>query len=112
MLTLLIQRLEFLGDAVLDYLITSYLYSVYPELKPGQLTDLRSALVNNNSFAYVAIRCSFHKFIISDSSGLSKSMNNYASFIQTSATNNGCVQEPSCPKVMVLFSFSKFQKCP
>ncbi|KAI5381582.1 hypothetical protein KIW84_UN0611 [Lathyrus oleraceus] len=36
------QRLEFLGDAVLDYLITSYLYSAYPKLKPGQLTDLRS----------------------------------------------------------------------
>ncbi|MCD9559831.1 endoribonuclease Dicer [Datura stramonium] len=48
------QELEFLGDAVLDYLITSYLYSVYPNLKPGQLTDLRSVSVNNNTFAVVA----------------------------------------------------------
>ncbi|KAI5320704.1 hypothetical protein L3X38_040412 [Prunus dulcis] len=50
-----IRGLEFLGDAVLDYLITSYLYSVYPKLKPGQLTDLRSVSVNNKAFANVAV---------------------------------------------------------
>ncbi|KAL3535967.1 hypothetical protein ACH5RR_004428, partial [Cinchona calisaya] len=92
------QRLEFLGDAVLDYLITSYLYSAYPKLKPGQLTDLRSAFVNNASFAEIAICCFFHKFIISDSIALSKSMEQYVSF--TRATERGLTDEPTCPKAL------------
>ncbi|CAF5048596.1 unnamed protein product, partial [Rotaria magnacalcarata] len=45
------QRLEFLGDAVLDYVITRYLYEHPKRHSPGELTDLRSALVNNNIFA-------------------------------------------------------------
>ncbi|KEH20231.1 endoribonuclease dicer-like protein [Medicago truncatula] len=41
------QRLEYLGDSVLDYLITTHLYNEYPGMTPGQLTDMRSASVNN-----------------------------------------------------------------
>ncbi|KAI8023022.1 Dicer-like protein 4 [Camellia lanceoleosa] len=94
------QRLEFLGDALLDYLITSYLYSVYPKLKPGQLTDLRSFSVNNNSFADIAVHRSFHKFIICDSSSLCASMNKYVDFIRTTASKKGIVERPSCPKAL------------
>ncbi|KAL4299459.1 hypothetical protein AHAS_Ahas17G0103000 [Arachis hypogaea] len=65
-----IQRLEFPGDVVLDFLITSYLYSAYPKLKPGQLTDLRSLSVNNKAFACVAVDRSFDKFLLCDSSNL------------------------------------------
>lgn len=57
------QRLEFLGDAVLDYVITRYLFE-YREhrLTPGELTDLRSSLVNNNIFAYLAVKFDFYKY--------------------------------------------------
>ncbi|CAI9097482.1 OLC1v1033915C1 [Oldenlandia corymbosa var. corymbosa] len=92
------QRLEFLGDAVLDYLITSYLFSVYPKLKPGQLTDLRSASVNNTSIAEIAIRYSFHKFIICDSSELSKAIEKYVRFTQTA--EKGEADDPTCPKAL------------
>lgn len=94
------QRLEFLGDAVLDYLITSYLYTVYPKLKPGQLTDLRSASVNNTSFANIAVNCSFQKFILCDSGGLTKSMDNYVGFVEASASGKRCTEEPTCPKAL------------
>ncbi|XP_058180782.1 dicer-like protein 4 [Rhododendron vialii] len=94
------QRLEFLGDAVLDYLITSYLYSVYPKLKPGQLTDLRSLSVCNSSFANIAVHRSFHEFILCDSSGLSASMSKYVDFVRTTASANGLAQGPSCPKAL------------
>ncbi|KAI3446800.1 hypothetical protein Pfo_003465 [Paulownia fortunei] len=94
------QRLEFLGDAVLDYLITSYLYSVYPNLKPGQLTDLRSVCVNNTSFADVAGQWSFHKFIICDSSVLRESMTKYVNNIERSATLKGHIEEKTCPKAL------------
>ncbi|KAF3446126.1 hypothetical protein FNV43_RR11305 [Rhamnella rubrinervis] len=50
------ERLEFLGDAVLDLLITRYLYKSYTDIDPGELTDLRSASVNNESFAQIAVR--------------------------------------------------------
>lgn len=94
------QRLEFLGDAVLDYLITSYLYSVYPNLKPGQLTDLRSLSVNNNSFAGIAVKRSFYKFMLCDSSNLIQSMNKYAEFFKNSASENILAGTVPCPKAL------------
>jgi endoribonuclease Dicer len=55
------QRLEFLGDAILDFVVTQCLYSQNPHLSPGRLTNLRSALVNNNTFAMIAVKYGFHK---------------------------------------------------
>uniref|UniRef100_A0A804L163 Dicer-like 3 n=1 Tax=Musa acuminata subsp. malaccensis TaxID=214687 RepID=A0A804L163_MUSAM len=50
------QRLEFLGDSVLDLLITWHLFQRHKDIDPGELTDLRSASVNNENFAQVAVR--------------------------------------------------------
>ncbi|XP_077223182.1 dicer-like 4 isoform X2 [Tasmannia lanceolata] len=94
------QRLEFLGDALLDYLITSYLYSVYPDLKPGQLTDLRSITVNNDSFAYAAVRKSFHSYLISDSYSLSEAINKFVSYVQSSNSKKDLLMKPKCEKVL------------
>ncbi|XP_022729085.1 dicer-like protein 4 isoform X2 [Durio zibethinus] len=93
------QRLEFLGDAVLDYLITSYLFSVYPKLKPGQLTDLRSVSVNNKSFANVAVDRSLHKFLIHESCPLNEAIEKYVDFI-TSSPERGLFEGPKCPKAL------------
>src|SRR4030066_959115 len=41
------ERLEFLGDAVLDFLVGAWLYAHSPEMAEGQLTRLRAALVGN-----------------------------------------------------------------
>lgn len=64
------QRLEFLGDAVLDYLITRHLYEDPKKHSPGTLTDLRSALVNNTFFASLAVKYDFHKYFKAISPGL------------------------------------------
>ena len=64
------QRLEFLGDAVLDYLITRHLYEDSRMHSPGALTDLRSALVNNTIFASLAVRNGFHRYFRHMSPGL------------------------------------------
>ncbi|KAK3597389.1 hypothetical protein CHS0354_040114 [Potamilus streckersoni] len=56
------QRLEFLGDAILDYVITRHLYEDSCKYSPGVLTDLRSALVNNNIFAALAVKWDLHKY--------------------------------------------------
>ena len=47
------ERLEFLGDAVLELIITEELYNRYPEYTEGQLTSLRAALVNYQMLAVV-----------------------------------------------------------
>lgn len=90
----------------MDYLITSYLYSVYPSLKPGHLTDLRSACVNNTSFADVAGKWSFHKFIICDSSVLHEAIAKYIN-IGKSGTGKDLIEEKSCPKVVIFYSIHR-----
>lgn len=45
------ERLEFLGDAVLDFLTGAWLYQRFPEIDEGQLTRLRSALVRTEQLA-------------------------------------------------------------
>lgn len=60
------ERLEFLGDAILDFLITSHIFENCRELKPGEMTDLRSALVNNVTFASYVVKLGLHKFLCSE----------------------------------------------
>ncbi len=48
------ERLEFLGDAILDFITGEYLYHRFPEVAEGQLTNLRSALVRTERLAQFA----------------------------------------------------------
>ncbi len=48
------ERLEFLGDAVLDFLVGAWLYNRFPEMREGELTRLRSALVRTEQLAEFA----------------------------------------------------------
>jgi len=48
------QRLEFLGDAVLDFVTAAWLYNHYPEFQEGRLTSLRAALVRTSALANFA----------------------------------------------------------
>ena len=48
------ERLEFLGDAVLDFLVGAWLYNRFPEMREGELTRLRSSLVCTEQLANFA----------------------------------------------------------
>ena len=48
------ERLEFLGDAVLDFVVAAYLYHRFPEMQEGELTMLRAALVRTRTLAQIA----------------------------------------------------------
>jgi ribonuclease-3 len=48
------ERLEFLGDAVMDFIVGAWLYNRYPEMAEGELTRMRSALVHTERFAEFA----------------------------------------------------------
>lgn len=51
------ERLEFLGDAVLDLIVADLLYRKYPSVDEGQLTQLRAALVKTESLARLGLNC-------------------------------------------------------
>lgn len=57
------ERLEFLGDAVLELIVTEYLFDKYTNFTEGQLTSLRSALVRTESLAEEAKRLDLGQFI-------------------------------------------------
>lgn len=48
------ERLEFLGDAVLELVVTRYLYEKFPDKPEGELTSYRAALVNANMLSDIA----------------------------------------------------------
>lgn len=48
------QRLEFLGDAILDFVVAEYLYLNYPDRPEGELTKMRAAVVNETTLARIA----------------------------------------------------------
>lgn len=50
------ERLEFLGDAVLDFIVGEYLYNRFPEMREGMLTNLRAALVREETLAAFAVQ--------------------------------------------------------
>ncbi len=58
------ERLEFLGDAVLELVITDYLYKKYADKPEGELTAYRSALVNATTLATVAAKLNMNDFLI------------------------------------------------
>lgn len=58
------ERLEFLGDAVLELVVTDFLYKEYPGKPEGELTTYRSALVNAITLAEVASNLSMNDFLL------------------------------------------------
>lgn len=58
------ERLEFLGDAVLELVITDYLFNKYPDSTEGDLTLYRAALVNTQSLSQVATDLSMGDYLL------------------------------------------------
>nr|AXY97465.1 Dicer-like 2 [Populus tomentosa] len=96
------QRLEFLGDAVLDYLITLHMYKEYPGMSPGLLTDLRSASVNNDCYALSAVKVGLDRHILHASHDLHKHIVATVKKIQEFSLEStfGWESETAFPKVL------------
>lgn len=58
------ERLEFLGDAVLELVVTHYLYDLYPNKTEGDLTSIRSALVNAQTCSTIASEIRINDFLL------------------------------------------------
>ena len=58
------ERLEFLGDAVLELVVTEFLYTKYPEKPEGELTAYRAALVNTQSISLAASKLGMNEYLL------------------------------------------------
>lgn len=58
------ERLEFLGDAVLELVVTDYLFNKYPEKPEGELTAVRAALVNTVSLSESAQKLGVNEYLL------------------------------------------------
>lgn len=58
------ERLEFLGDAVLELVVTQYLFENYPKKQEGIMTNWRAALVNSKMLSKIAKRLDFNSFLL------------------------------------------------
>ena len=73
------ERLEFLGDAVLDLIVGEYLFSQFPNFDEGKLSKLRASLVNEEGFTRLANHINLGRYI----------------FLSNAEENNGGRQKPS-----------------
>ena len=58
------ERLEFLGDAVLELVVTEFLFSKYPDKPEGELTAFRAALVNTQSISDAATKLGMNDYLL------------------------------------------------
>ncbi|MGC8981831.1 MAG: ribonuclease III [Minisyncoccia bacterium] len=58
------ERLEFLGDAIIEFVVSNYLFNKYKNLKEGELTLIRASVVNREKLLDIAERLNLDRFIL------------------------------------------------
>ena len=58
------EKLEFLGDSILEFISSIYIYQNYPTLKEGEMTKVRATVVCEDSFFKIATRLNLMNFYI------------------------------------------------
>lgn len=58
------ERLEFLGDAVLDFIIADHFYKLFPDMLEGELTRLRSVIVSGSALVRTAKRMKLGRYVL------------------------------------------------
>ncbi len=57
------ERLEFLGDSIVSFVVSQYLYRRFPQFEEGSLTNIRSLMVNTKSLAGIARELNFGSYL-------------------------------------------------
>lgn len=71
------ERLEYLGDAILDAILSDYLFEQFPEASEGFMTKIRARVVNRDILNYLALSMGIDKTVISNVSSTSNTRNLY-----------------------------------
>ncbi|KAL6002037.1 hypothetical protein ACLOJK_037484 [Asimina triloba] len=94
------QRLEFVGDAVLGLAITNHIFLTYPDLDPGQLSNLRSANVSTEKLARVAIRHNLYSHLRRHAPALDEKVQEFAEAVRYDADEVPYDGKVKAPKVL------------
>ena len=57
------EKLEFLGDSILEFISSKYIYKTYPDLKEGEMTKVRATVVCEESLHKIALKHNFSDFL-------------------------------------------------
>ncbi|KAI0786396.1 hypothetical protein C8Q75DRAFT_271436 [Abortiporus biennis] len=76
------ERLEFIGDAILDFLVVKYIYDRHPTLTPGALTLLKTAMVTNPTLAVVSVTSGLYQCIQYNGSDIKQSIDDFVLKVQ------------------------------
>ncbi|KAF5317594.1 hypothetical protein D9611_014873 [Ephemerocybe angulata] len=79
------ERLEFIGDAILDFMVIRYIYDRDHALSPGGLTLLKSAMVSNSTLAAICVSSGLRDHLLFDSQQLAQSIEEYVTVITEKA---------------------------
>ncbi len=83
------QRLEFIGDAILSFLITEYLFDWTPSLSSGRISEWRSCIVSNEFLGAMTVRAGLHNYLRHYSTKLSIDISRFETEIsRTMAQSN------------------------
>ncbi|KAF5393919.1 hypothetical protein D9757_000107 [Collybiopsis confluens] len=76
------ERLEFIGDAVLDFMVVQHIFSRYNQMSPGGLTLLKGAMVSNATLAAACVWSGLHHHLRFESTTLAHDIHEYASLLE------------------------------
>jgi ribonuclease-3 len=76
------ERLEFLGDAVLDMILSDYLFAKFPDASEGFMTKIRSRIVNHEILNQLAVSMGIDKILVSNVSSTNTTMNLYGDALE------------------------------
>ncbi|KAG8218739.1 hypothetical protein J3R82DRAFT_4409 [Butyriboletus roseoflavus] len=91
------ERLEFLGDAILDFLTVRYIFSREDHLSPGAMTMLKGAMVSNATLAALCVSCGLHKHLHFDSYALATTFETYAQKVEANRLEAEATAKDSLP---------------
>ncbi|TFK75994.1 ribonuclease III [Pluteus cervinus] len=72
------ERLEFIGDAILDFLVIRHIFDREEQLSPGGMTLLKGAMVSNSALAAACIWAGLHEHMLFESQHLANNIKTYA----------------------------------
>lgn len=94
------QRYEYLGDAIIGFLLLSYFFHKYPEMSPGDLTGLRGPALSNHLFARVIVSLGIHHKFWFDCQPLELEINKFANLIANEDDDEDVCKSMTVPKVL------------
>jgi dsRNA-specific ribonuclease len=94
------ERLEFIGDAAHDFLVTRYYYNKYSCTTPGEFTELRQAILNNDHLGKLAVHFQLDGYLDNEDFVLARDIQSFSDWIKANPNSSWSDYKIHCPKVL------------